>query len=83
MQTLFPRSGDVIHRSRGNQGLGTRLVLDFSSAMFAWVLFANLQANLTQFRCIPHYVTRRDVNAIIAHMYRHLADPMWIRKGVV
>ena len=34
---------------------------DLSSAMFAWVLLANLQANLTQFRCIPHYVTRRDV----------------------
>ena len=30
---------------------------DLFSAMFAWVLLANLQANLTQFRCIPHYVT--------------------------
>ena len=31
------------------------------SAMCAWVLFANLQANLSPFRCIPHYVTQRDV----------------------
>ena len=28
------------------------------SAMCAWVLFANLQANLSPFR---HYVTQRDV----------------------
>ena len=28
------------------------------SAMCAWVLFANLQANLSR---IPHYVTQRDV----------------------
>ena len=28
------------------------------SAMCAWVLFANLQANLSPFRCIPHYVTQ-------------------------
>ena len=30
-------------------------------AMCAWVLLANLQANLAQFRCIPRYVKRRDV----------------------
>ena len=29
--------------------------------MCAWVLFANLQANLSPFRCIPQYVTLRDV----------------------
>ena len=50
------------------------------SAMCAWVLFANLQANLSPFRCIPHYVTQRDVNAIIAHWNK--AARVWLRQTI-
>ena len=45
------------------------------SAMCAWVLFANLQANHSPFRCIPHYVTQLDVE-------RSLEQVADIREGV-
>ena len=53
--------------------------------MCAWVLFANLQANLSPFRCIPHYVTQRDVEcnncSLEQVQYRHFPRS-FIREGV-
>ena len=53
------------------------------SAMCAWVLFANLQANLSPFRCIPHYVTQRDVERNNCSLEQGISpDPTCIREGV-
>ena len=52
------------------------------SAMCAWVLFANLQANLSR---IPHYVTQRDVErnncSLEQVQYRHFPRPYVYTRG--
>ena len=59
-------------------------VSDMFSAMCAWVLFANLQANLSPFRCIPHYVTQRDVernNCSLEQVAAHTYGKVTPHKG--
>ena len=79
MQLTLTLALDVL-RGRFDEG-----VSDMFSAMCAWVLFANLQANLSPFRCIPHYVTQRDVERNNCSLepvgYRHFPRPYVSTRG--
>ena len=79
MQLTLTLALDVL-RGRFDEGVSYMF-----SAMCAWVLFANLQANLSPFRCIPHYVTQRDVERNNCSLepvgYRHFPRPYVSTRG--